>query len=281
MSRLLPISGPAGVTLSLVGLATILAFAWPLFTSADSALAQSDVAPLLFALVLPLVAAVAMVEVAGGVLDPKRIALLAVLAALGAGLRPLGAGTGGVELVFFLIILGGRVYGPGFGFLQGSVTLFVSALLTAGVGPWLPYQMLAAAWVGLGAGLLPEWRGRREVLLLAGYGALSSIVFGLAMNLSFWPFTLGPDTALSFVAGDPLGENLRRFLLFSAATSLGWDLGRAITTAAMIGLFGGLLMRTLRRSAHRSAFDSPPAFDPTSDTYRASLMPSRRRSSAS
>ncbi len=88
-------------------------------------------------------------------MDTKAIAMLGVLSALGAALRPMGAGTAGIETVFFLLVLGGRVYGPGFGFVLGSTTLFASAILTGGIGPWLPFQMLAASWVGMGAGLLP------------------------------------------------------------------------------------------------------------------------------
>ena len=82
--------------------------------------------------------------------------MLGVLTAIGAALRPLGAGVAGIETVFFLLVLAGRVYGPGFGFVLGTTTMFASALLTGGVGPWLPFQMLASGWVGLGAGLLPR-----------------------------------------------------------------------------------------------------------------------------
>lgn len=254
------------LTLVLAGTASLLAFAWPLFVQPSSPLAQTDVAPLLFALVLPVVGLVAAAELAGGALDAKTVAMLGVLSALGAALRPLGAGLGGVELVFFLIILGGRVYGPGFGFLLGSTTLVVSAFITAGVGPWLPYQMLAASWVGLGAGLLPGARGRRELALLAGYSAVASVGFGVLMNLSFWPFTLGPSTALSFVAGDPILVNLGRFTAFTVATSLGWDLGRAVTTAGLVLVVGGIVLRTLRRAARRAAFEAPAAFTQPSDT---------------
>lgn len=256
-----PLGWRSGLTLAAALGASIVAFAWPLFTGPDSLLADTEMAPLLFAGVLVVVAAVVLVEVSEGGIDAKAIALLGVLAALGAALRPLGAGAGGVELVFFLIVLAGRVFGPGFGFVLGSTTLLVSALITAGVGPWLPYQMLAASWVGLGAGLLPPLHGRLELVLLAGYGAVASVVFGLAMNLSFWPFTLGADTALSFVAGAPVVDNLRRFFVFTLATSLGWDLGRAVTTATFTLLFGGVVLRTLGRAAHRAAFAAPVSFD--------------------
>ena len=97
-----------------------------------------------------------------------------------------------MELTFFLLILAGRVFGPGFGFVLGCTSLFASALMTAGVGPWLPYQMLCAAWVGMGAGLLPRRvTGRAEIAMLAAYAVFASYAFGLLMNLSGWPFLLG------------------------------------------------------------------------------------------
>lgn len=61
--------------------------------------------------------------------------------------------------MFFLMVLSGRVLGPGFGFVLGALSMFASALLTGGVGPWLPFQMLAMGWVSLGAGLLPARPG--------------------------------------------------------------------------------------------------------------------------
>jgi energy-coupling factor transport system substrate-specific component len=260
----IPLPRRSAPTLVVAALASLLAFAWPLFTAPSSSLAQTDVAPLIFAVILPLLAAVVLAEVAGGGLDAKTVAMLGVMSALGAVLRPIGAGTGGVELVFFMIVLGGRVFGPGFGFVLGSTTLFVSALITAGIGPWLPYQMLGASWIGLGAGLLPAWRGRRELALLAVYGSAASLMYGLLMNMSFWPFALGTETGLSFVAGDSLLDNLRRFGLFSLVTSLGWEVGRAVTTVVMIALFGGIVLRSLRRVSARAAFGAPALFQ--SDT---------------
>ena len=261
MRRIVPVS--IGTTTVLTGalLVSALAFVWPLFASSDSTFGQAETAPLLFVLVLPLVAMIALAELSAGGMDAKTVALLGVLSALGAALRPLGAGTGGVELVFFLILLGGRVFGPGFGFVLGATTLLVSAFITAGVGPWLPYQILAAAWVGFGAGLLPKWRGRAELALLGAYGIVSSVLFGTLMNLSFWPFTLGGETSLSFVPGDAILDNLRRFVVFNVATSLGWDLGRAITTLVMVGLFGTLVLKTLRRANRRASFDAAIDFD--------------------
>lgn len=235
----------------------LVAFCWPLLATAPSTLARRGDATLVFAALLPLVLAVALAEVADGGMDAKAVAMLGVLSAVGAATRALGAGTAGIETVFFLLVLAGRVLGPGFGFVLGASTLFTSALLTGGVGPWLPFQMLGAAWVGLGAGLLPGWRGRAELALLAVYGAAAALAYGVLLNLSFWPFSLGSGTDVSFVPGDAVGANLRRLAAFTAATSLGWDVGRAVTTAVLVVLTGPALLRTLRRAARRARFVDP------------------------
>ena len=230
-----------------------VAFAWPLFLRPEGSASPLQ-APMVFALALPLVLAIVLAELAAGGLDVKALAMLGVLAAVGSILRPLSAGTAGFELVFFLLILAGRVFGAGFGFALGAVTLFTSALITSGVGPWLPYQMLAAGFVGLFAGWLPKASGRRELILLAGYGMVSAFAYGWLMDFSFWPFALGDGTQLSFdPAASPL-ENLHRFVLFNLATSMGWNLGRALTNAAVILLVGTPLLRLLRRTARRAAF---------------------------
>jgi energy-coupling factor transport system substrate-specific component len=189
--------------------------------------------------------------------------MLGVLSAIGAALRPLGAGTAGIELVFFLLVLGGRVFGPGFGFALGCTTLFASALITGGVGPWMPYQMFGCAFVGLVAGLLPPASGRREVLMLAAYGALAGYLFGFMLNLSFWPFTVDPHSTLAYLPGASLAVNVHRYLIFDATTSLGWDTGRAVTNFVCILVVGPAVLATLRRAARRAAFSAPIAFTPT------------------
>lgn len=252
--------GPrAAVVLVVACVLSLGAFCWPLFVAPGATLDGTS-APLVLALVLPVVLGVVLVEVAEGGLDSKALAMLGVLSAIGAALRPLGAGTAGIETVFFLLVLAGRVFGPGFGFVLGTTTLFASALLTGGVGPWLPFQMLGAAWVGLGAGLLPAARGRVELAMLAGYGAVAALGFGLLLNLSFWPFVVGPANQLSFDAEAGPAQNLQAFVLFTLATSLGWDVGRAMTNVVLILLAGPAVLATLRRAARRAAFEAPVEF---------------------
>ena len=265
--RLHPRSIIALTLASTVGLA---AFVWPLFTpsltrhvSADGGLAHSSDAPWLFVALLPLLLAVVVAEIAEGGLDAKAIAMLGVLAACGAALRPLGTGATGVQPVFFLLIPAGRVLGRGFGFVLGALTLFASALLTGGVGPWLPFQMIGAAWVGFLAGCLPRAQGRAEIWLLAAYGVIAGLAYGLLLNLWFWPFSIagtGADPTLSFVPGAPLGANLHRFLLFDGATSLGFDIPRAVSNFVLVLVAGRPVLNALRRAARRAAFDAPVEF---------------------
>lgn len=257
------------IVASLAGLAM---FTWPLLLQPPEGFAHVRDAPYVFVGILPLLLAVVLVELregASGTIDTKAIALLAVLSAVGAVLRPLGAGTAGIELVFFMLVPAGRVLGAGFGFVLGCTTLFTSALLTGGVGPWLPFQMMAAGWVGLFAGLLPlpRLRGRGEVVMLAVYGAVSAYAYGLLLNLTFWPFALGGDTALSYLPGGALGENLQRFLLYTLTTSaVGWDTGRALTNLVAILLAGPALLAALRRASRRARFDAVATFSPTAVT---------------
>jgi len=251
------------LTLVLVTGIGVAAFGWPLLAAPTSGLAHATDAPLLFGLLLPLLLAVVLAELADGGMDAKTVAMLGVLTAVGAALRPLGTGVAGLEPVFFLLVLAGRAYGPGFGFVLGATTLFASALTTAGVGPWLPFQMLGAAWVGAGAGLLPPLRGRLELAVLATYGAIAGLFYGLALNLSFWPFTLGAETAISFVAGAPMLDNLQRFIAFSVLTSLGFDLPRAVLTAVLVLITGTPILRALRRAGRRASFTAPVTFEPS------------------
>lgn len=249
------------VVLTVANVAGVLMFCWPLFVRVPhQAAAHVGDAPFVFMLVLPVLVAIVLAEFAEGGMDAKALAMLGVLSAVNAGLRPLGAGVAGIETVFFLLILAGRVFGPGFGFVLGCTSLFASALLTAGVGPWLPFQMVASAWIGFGAGLLPQRvTGRAEIAMLAGYGVVAAYLFGMLMNLWFWPFAIGPGTGLSFVPGGPLLENLHRFVIYTLTTStIGWDTGRAVTNALAIVVVGPAVLATLRRAARHASFGALP-----------------------
>ncbi|GAA3495949.1 ECF transporter S component [Streptomyces prasinosporus] len=261
--RLGPRSLAALLLVSAVGVA---GFGWPFLAPPASALnAHAQDAPWLFAGLLVLLVAVVAATISESGLGPKAVAMLGVLAATGAALRPVGAGTAGLEPMFFLMVLSGRVLGPGFGFVLGSVTMFASALLTGGVGPWLPFQMLAMGWFTTGAGLLPgphRLRGRAELWMLAVYGFLAAFAYGTVMNMAGWPFMSALASNISFDPDATVPANLARFLAYCLATSLGWDLGRALVTVVLTLALGAPVLRALRRATRRAAFEAPVTFAP-------------------
>lgn len=259
--RLRPRSAATIVVASVVGL---LAFGWPLLYQTDqtgaSALGHTTDAPWLFVLLLPMLVAVVLAEVSEGGMDAKVIALLGMLAAVSAALRVLGPGTAGLEPGFFLLVIAGRAFGAGFGFVLGAVSLISSALIGGGVGPWMPFQMFACAWVGCLAGLLPRATGWIETGMLAAYAVVAGIAYGLIMNLWFWPYAMfGGD--LSFIPGDSLADNLHRYYLFVIATSLGWDIPRGILSAVLVATLGRPVLTAFRRTARKAAFEAPVTFE--------------------
>src|SRR5262249_30821441 len=119
-----------------------------------------------------------VLEVQGRALPARTVALLGVLVAIVSVLRLVEVaipGPGGFTPIFAPLFLAGYVFGARFGFLLGAFVLLVSALITGGVGPWLPYQMFAAGWMGLSAGglgrLLGSALGRHRRLEAGVLGA--------------------------------------------------------------------------------------------------------------
>ena len=226
-----------------------LGFFWPFINSTNRP-------SIFFWLATPLAFIMLMALIGQSKLDPKSLALLAVLSAIIAALRPLGAGAAGIEPMWFLLVLSSYIFGSSFGFLLGAFSMLLSAFLTGGFGPWLPYQVFAAAWVGLIAGALPEIkRSRRmEILLLIITAMATSEIFGFLMDLQFWPWALGPKTQLSYLPGAAISENLSRFLTYHVTTSMAWNVPRAIFTALLIWLVGPGVLSALRRSARKASF---------------------------
>lgn len=261
----------APLALTVGSLVALAGFVWPLLASAVPSDAQAATPIVAMALVPAVIVALAL-ALDREMHSAKAVALLGVLAAIGAGIRIAGAGVGGIEAVFILLILAGRAYGARFGFLLGLLTIAVSSLLWGGVGPWTAFQMFGCAWVAAGAGLLPRIRpriptgtaapvsatvaaraaaraARLEILMLAGYGVVAAYVFGLLMNIWFWPFAVGTGTGISYEAGAPIGTNLASFALYSLVSStLTWDTVRAVTTLVGILLLGPAVLAALRRA---------------------------------
>jgi energy-coupling factor transport system substrate-specific component len=242
----------------LYGLVTLVgagAFLYPFWLPAhalpDSA-HRAD-APLLAAAMGALVVVALTLELRRGTINGATVAILGLLAAV-AGLFRLLDLPGGGSGIFFLVVLGGAAFGPRFGLLLGLSAMATSAVLTGGIGPWLPFQMLALAWMGAGAGVVGLATRRLplggQVAALAVYGWVWGFVFGAVMNLYFWPF-VDDGGPLSFHAGDAVTTTLHRYYSFYLASSFAWDAAGALANAVLIALTGAALLSTLRRFASR------------------------------
>jgi energy-coupling factor transport system substrate-specific component len=250
-------SSKNALVLAIASLFSISGFIWPFFYKGND-LPRTQ---LFFWIAIAVAIFLVILEISSARLDAKSVALLGVLAALISALRPLGAGAVGIEPMWFVLILSARVFGASFGFLLGIISMFASALLTGGLGPWLGYQMFAAAWIGMVAGLLPKKiGGKSEIAMLLIYGAFAAGAFGILMDLQFWPWTLGSNTQLSYLPGGLISENLIRFITFHFASAMAWDIPRAIFTCALIAFTGPSVLSALRRTYTRAAFSTPIVF---------------------
>ncbi|MGB8019681.1 MAG: ECF transporter S component [Candidatus Nanopelagicales bacterium] len=258
----LHLSRRSGLAIAATSAVGLLAFVWPMVAARGSeVLAHATDAPAFFGLLVPLLLGVTLSLVADGTMGAKAVALLGMLAGISAALRAVGTGIAGLEPIWIVVVLGGYALGAGFGFVLGAVCLIASAMLTGGVGPWLPFQMIAAAWVGLGAGMLPRrLPGRFGIGLLAAYSTIAAVAYGWLLNLWFWPTMAGLPEAIAFAPGAGAQVNLQHWFMFNLATSLGYDIPRAVLTCTAILLVGRRVLTALNRAARVAAFDAQPAF---------------------
>ena len=264
-----------GAIYALTAAIGVLAFVYPFFAPAASqatgVYAHSQDAPLLTAALVALSVVALLIELQGQAINAKTVAILGVLVAVTSVLRFLEVAfpmPGGFSPIFAPIIISGYVFGGRFGYLMGTFTLLASALITGGVGPWLPYQMFTAGWAGLTAGWLKMIPGLKDSAtnhdqsleleawdlgILSFFGFLWGLLYGIIINVYFWPFAAGP-AAQSWAPGIGLRETLGRYAVFYAVTSLAWDLFRAVGNVLLILVLGVPMAKTLTRFRRRFNF---------------------------
>ncbi|MCC7365518.1 MAG: ECF transporter S component [Dehalococcoidia bacterium] len=256
----LPLPSLGDVSFVALNLLGLLAYLHP-FLSAEATqpdsqwFAHNTDGPLVFAAVAALCMVLLVAELTGGGLNSKSLAALGVLAAFAAVLRTITL-PAGANLYFFLVILGSYAFGVRMGFLLGALSFFLSAIVTGGFGPWLPFQMFASAWMGASAAMLRpaavrlRLPVRGEVALLVAFGVAWGLLFGAVTNLWSWPFWAGgPD--ITYEPGLGLGEAIRRYWNYYLVTSFGWDLLRSACNALAVAVLGGPLLRALVRYRQR------------------------------
>ncbi len=269
----------SGLILALTTLLGVWAFLYPFFIPpppAEEVASHATDAPLVFLLVVGLSLITIVADLETRQMDSKTVALLGVLVAINSLLRPL-QGPGGLSAFLLLPMLCGYVFGARFGFLLGSLSVLVSAMFTGGVGPWMPFQMLAVGWVGMASAALPQkalsrlWGGRAERWVLAGWGALAGMLLGVVMNLWFWPYLAagsGLPAGQLWQPGSGLVQAFQRYIAFYLATSLAWDTSKAVGNVLLVVFLGPPVLRLLRRFRQRFFFEvfEVPAPDPIGPT---------------
>ena len=246
-----------GLPIGVVSVVGIMLFAWP-FVGAD--LPASTPA---WTLTLACIGGLMLVEAGACQLDARGLALLAAIAAIDTALRlAVVEGIGGFSPIYFLVLCAGYVFGPSYGFLAGALSILVSALAGAGVGPWVPYQVFAVGWVGVAAGLAGRWRGQlpslRDVALLAAVGALMGWVVGALLDIQDWIPVYRGNPTLGWQPGMDALTAAVHFGRFYLLTSLAYDTFRAVGNVVMVLAFGVPVLAALSRLKARLTFEVVP-----------------------
>jgi len=170
-------------------------------------------------------------------ISSRELALLAALSTLSAASRIPFAALPSVQPCTFIIEVSGATLGPAMGFFVGILTPLISNL-ALGMGPWLPWQMMAWGLLGWLAGIL--FRGWSRSL--PAFGLLSGYLYGAITNLSmlflYYPATL---------------HSLALLELYS----LPFDTAHAVGNLLFFAALGPKFSRALLRYKARSEFRGP------------------------
>ena len=183
----------------------------------------------------------------------REAALIASLAALAGLSRVPLAGFPGIQPTTFMVIISGAVFGPGAGFMVGSLSAVVSNMIL-GQGPWTPWQMLAWGLAGLFGGLLRRFvsatirtdneseeksffKANPGKIVLTVSAFFWGFVFGWFMNTWHWLTFVYPHTWQTF---------------FLTHLSSAWfDILHAISNAVFMAVAGGEMIKILNRFQRR------------------------------
>lgn len=166
----------------------------------------------------------------------REVALVATLAALAGLSRVPFAAVPSLQPTTFLVLISGFVFGPGPGFMVGSLAAFVSNLFL-GHGPWTPWQMAAWGMAGIFGGLWGQRSGTYPKVAMTLMGILWGFLFGWFLNTWHWLAFVYPLTMRSF--------------LISQSASLWSDTMHAVGNGVFMYVAGEELVRLLGRFKRR------------------------------
>ena len=154
-----------------------------------------------------------------------------------------------------------------------SFSLLVSAVVTGGVGPWLPYETFAVGWVGLSAGVAgsvvrrvrPARRSwlpsRLDVGVLVGVAFVTGFAYGALTDVYGWVAFYRGVQNVGWIPGLPPAQTLAQFGRYYVLTSLAWDSFRAVGNAIAVLALGAPILMSLGRLRARLGYEivPPPA----------------------
>ncbi|NIK28348.1 energy-coupling factor transport system substrate-specific component [Thalassobacillus devorans] len=120
-------------------------------------------------------------------MNTYKITLIALLASLAVVGRYVFAFLPNVQPVTAIIIIAGFWLGPLAAVVLAVLVTFLSNIML-GMGIWTIWQVAAWAVIGLASGLIGKYWSNIPLLLLAAFGALSGIFYGLVLSVTMYSF---------------------------------------------------------------------------------------------
>ncbi len=174
----------------------------------------------------------------------------------------LSPGGAGIEPVYALPLLAGAALGAPAGFLTGALAALASSVALGLVDTPLVGQIIVWGLWGAAGGLLRTLRPVAAWLMAVFVSVPLGLFTGLALNITGWTGERDVITG-GFLPGLPPLDALQRLVDYTLATSLAFDVTRAVVNAIIVLAIGLPVLRALRhlsgaRPRHISGPVEPP-----------------------
>ncbi len=189
----------------------------------------------------------------------------------------LSPGGAGIEPVYALPLLAGAALGAPAGFLTGAIAALSSSVALGLVDSPLVGQILVWGLWGAVGGLLRGLRPIAASLTAAVVALPLGLITGLALNITGWTGERDATTG-GFLPGLPPLEALQRLIDYTLATSLAFDLTRAVVNTLIVLVMGLPILRALRQFSGARIAAAPGPSEPPPPAVAPAAVRRRRRS---
>jgi energy-coupling factor transport system substrate-specific component len=142
----------------------------------------------------------------------------------------------GITMAFLIPIVSGVVYGSGFGFIVGQLSMLVGGVFLGALGPWTPYQSFLMGVIGFYAG----------VFIIVLYVLIVGMAYGYWMSVSYWALAVQ-----DLVVSEEWMQRLKMYTQFYISTSLIWDLTRSVGNILIFVILYSSCKELLERAKDR------------------------------